>query len=178
MKAAVVALACVLRFASSATAAEFARPSLAPNGPVTPASPVAQPPRIDVPKADSRRQEANKPAASVNDPIKARTEAQPVRDAAKPRQDATRRENWRARVCFNATETREKITTHRLAAPFQALRVGRQQGEALRAKLCKWKQDEFVYEIFVLRRDGRIVRVFMNAQSGQAVGALDDTDRH
>ena len=54
---------------------------------------------------------------------------------------------------------------------------GAARARALRAKLCKWKQDQFVYEVFVLRRDGRIVRLYMNAQNGQAVGALDDDRR-
>lgn len=74
------------------------------------------------------------------------------------------------RVCFNPSETRERIVTHRLAELFQALRVGRLQGDALRAKLCRWKQDEFVYEIAVLRRDGHLVHVYMNARNGQTVG--------
>ena len=81
-------------------------------------------------------------------------------------------------VCFNAAETREKITQHRLAEPFRALRAGRLQGEALRAKLCRFKQGEFVYEVSVLRRDGHIVRLYMNAQNGQAIAAPNDADRN
>lgn len=92
---------------------------------------------------------------------------------ARPRGEAVRRnEPPHERTCFNAAETREKITTHRLTEPFLALRAGRLQGEALRAKLCRWKPDEFVYEVAVLRRDGRIVHVFMNALNGQSVDAL------
>ncbi len=79
----------------------------------------------------------------------------------------------RGRVCFNPAETREKIVAHRLADPFQALRDGRLQGEALRAKLCRWRPDEFIYEVAVLLRDGRVVHVYMNAQNGQTVGALE-----
>lgn len=74
------------------------------------------------------------------------------------------------RVCFNPSEARERIVAHGLAELFTALRVGRLQGEALRAKLCRWKQDEFVYEIAVLRRDGRLVQIYMNARNGQTVG--------
>ena len=99
---------------------------------------------------------------------------EPPREPAKPRVEAARRQ----RVCLGPAETRETVTAHRLAEPFRALRAGGQQGEALRAKLCKWRKDEFVYEISVLRRDGRILHLYMNAQSGQAVGALDDNDRH
>ena len=73
------------------------------------------------------------------------------------------------RVCFNQAETRDKIALHRLADPLRALRLGRLEGDALSAKLCRWKPDEFVYEVHVLRRDGRVLRVFMNAQSGEAL---------
>jgi hypothetical protein len=55
--------------------------------------------------------------------------------------------------------------------------MGRLQGEPLRARLCRWKQDEFVYEVTVLRRDGRVVFLYMNAQTGQNVGGLNDSDR-
>lgn len=82
------------------------------------------------------------------------------------------------RVCFNPAETRDKIAAHGLTEPFQALRTGRFQGEALRARLCRWKPDEFVYEVAVLRRDGRIVHIYMNAQNGQTFGAFNDPDRH
>ena len=76
----------------------------------------------------------------------------------------------RGRVCFNQAETRDKIASHRLSDPLRALRLGRQQGEALSAKLCRWTADVFVYEIHVLRRDGRVVHVYMDAQSGETVG--------
>lgn len=71
------------------------------------------------------------------------------------------------RVCFDQAEARDKIAAHGLADPFRAVRFGRLLGEALSAKLCRWRPDQFVYEIHVLRRDGRILRVFMNAQNGE-----------
>ena len=79
----------------------------------------------------------------------------------------------RGRVCFDPAETREKIVVHRLADPFRALRDGRLQGEALRARLCRWRPDEFIYEVALLLRDGRVVHIYMNAQNGQIVGALE-----
>ena len=170
MKAAVVALVFVLRFAVSAQAAEFARPvpaapSIVTSADAMPAAPLAQPKLIVGDRPDV--QSAPKPtiAPAIKDP---------ARDPAKPRVEAARRQ----RVCFGPAETRDTVAAHRLAEPFRALRAGGQQGEALRAKLCRWRKDEFVYEISVLRRDGRILHLYMNAQSGQAVGALDDTDRH
>jgi hypothetical protein len=79
------------------------------------------------------------------------------------------------RTCFNSVETREKITSRRLGEPFRLLRgaAGRIQGEALRVKLCR-VDDDYVYDISVLRRDGRLVHVFLNAINGQTMGALND----
>lgn len=84
----------------------------------------------------------------------------------------------RGRVCFDSAETREKILANKLTEPFQALRHGHLQGDALRARLCRWKPDEFVYEISVLRRDGRIVHIYMNAQNGQDLRIVDEPERH
>ena len=75
----------------------------------------------------------------------------------------------RGRICFTQAETRDKIAAHRLFDPVRALRMGGTEGDALSAKLCRWRPDEFVYELHVLRRDGRVLHVFMNAQSGEAL---------
>jgi hypothetical protein len=71
------------------------------------------------------------------------------------------------RVCFNQVEARDTIVSHRLSDPVRALRAGRSLGEALSARLCRWPQNDFVYEVHVLRRDGRVLRMFMNAQTGE-----------
>jgi uncharacterized membrane protein YkoI len=34
--------------------------------------------------------------------------------------------------------------------------------------------EDYVYDISVLRRDGRLVHVFLNAVNGQAIGALNE----
>ncbi len=73
----------------------------------------------------------------------------------------------RQRMCFSAQEAREKILTHKLSEPFRVMRAAaaQAQAEAIATKLCRWKE-ELVYEISLLRRDGRILRVFVNAQDG------------
>ena len=105
------------------------------------------------------------------------TAAPPVAvEVPRPHVEATRRpESPHVRTCFNSAETREKITSRRLSEPFRLLRgaAGRVQGEALRAKLCRWN-DDYVYEIALLRRDGRIVHVYLNATSGQTLGAFNE----
>jgi hypothetical protein len=115
------------------------------------------------------------PTAAPVDPIV--TGVPPGPGLGLPRPGFKRFEAPRGRVCFSPAETRDKIVAHRLTEPFRALRTGRLQGEALRARLCRWKPDQFVYEIAVLRRDGRIVHVYMNALNGQNVGAFGDFDR-
>jgi hypothetical protein len=106
--------------------------------------------------------------------------AEPPRVAAAPppiRVEPEHRlfELGRPRACFNAAETHEKIVSRRLSDPFRLLRneARRLQGEALRARLCRWNE-EFVYDIALLRRDGRLVHVYLNATSGQVLGAFND----
>lgn len=99
-------------------------------------------------------------------------------EAPKARSEQPKRvELPKGRVCFNAAETREKISAHHLAEPFRALRASRLQGEALKVRLCRWKQDDYVYEVAVLRRDGRVVHLYMNASNGQSLGSIGDGDR-
>jgi hypothetical protein len=95
-----------------------------------------------------------------------RLRAEPLRRSA---------DSLHPRTCFNSMETREKIASRRLGEPFRLLRgaAARIQGEALRVKLCRVGED-YVYDISVLRRDGRLVHVFLNAVNGQTMGALND----
>ncbi len=78
----------------------------------------------------------------------------------------------RERVCFSARETREKIAAHALVEPLRLMRAtaNRLQSEAIAAKLCQLNQ-ELVYEISLLRRDGRVIHVILNASNGQNVAA-------
>jgi hypothetical protein len=71
-------------------------------------------------------------------------------------------------ACLNAAETRETVKTRRLLEPFAALKFASAQrkAEALSAKLCRTGED-FVYEITLLLRDGRLVHVDMEAGTGK-----------
>ena len=73
-------------------------------------------------------------------------------------------------VCLNAAETREEIKSRHLIEPFAALKFagGQRKAEALSARLCR-TGDDFFYEITLLNRDGRIVRVEMGATTGKVV---------
>ena len=82
-------------------------------------------------------------------------EAEPRAAAAKP-------------VCLNAAETREEVKSRHLIEPFAALKfaAAQRKAEALSAKLCH-TGDDFVYEITLLHRDGRLVHVEMEAATGK-----------
>ena len=75
------------------------------------------------------------------------------------------------RACMSAGEARALIARHRLVDPMGALRTAARQGQAepLRSRLCRWN-DKFVYEMALLRRDGRVIRVFLDARDGSPIG--------
>jgi hypothetical protein len=71
-------------------------------------------------------------------------------------------------ACLNAAETRELVKSRHLLEPFAALKSAgaQRKAEALTAKLCRTGDDLF-YEITLLHRDGRLVHVDMEAQTGK-----------
>ena len=73
-------------------------------------------------------------------------------------------------LCLSAAETREEVRAHRLLEPFAALKfaAAQRKAEALSAKLCH-NGDEFIYEITLLHRDGRLVHVEMEAGTGKLI---------
>ena len=75
-------------------------------------------------------------------------------------------------ACLPPSEAREEIKARHFLEPFAVLRSAAAQfkAEALSAKLCRLG-DEFVYEIALLRRDGRLVHAVMNAATGKLIGA-------
>jgi hypothetical protein len=70
--------------------------------------------------------------------------------------------------CFSTAQTRDKILAHKLAEPFGFLQAAsrQEQSEALGARLCR-EDDQFVYEIRLLRRDGHVEKIFVDAASGK-----------
>src|ERR1700727_2517118 len=71
-------------------------------------------------------------------------------------------------ACLNAAETRETVKSRHLLEPFAAIKFAgaQRKAEALLAKLCR-TGDDFVYEITLLLRDGRLVHVDMEAGTGK-----------
>lgn len=78
------------------------------------------------------------------------------------------------RACLTAAQAREIVAARRLAEPFRVMQTTARhfQAEALRARLCR-RKDELVYEITLLRRDGRVIHVSLNAVSGKIVRTVN-----
>jgi uncharacterized membrane protein YkoI len=72
--------------------------------------------------------------------------------------------------CLSTDQTREEIDSARLVQPFVLMRraAGEAHAEAIEGRLCRWN-NELIYEISLLRRDGHVVRVHFNAANGKAV---------
>jgi hypothetical protein len=74
--------------------------------------------------------------------------------------------------CFSASQTREKIAAHKLAEPFRLLMgaAHHYEAEALGVRLCRHKE-QYIYEISLLRTNGRVIHVYTNAVTGQILSA-------
>jgi hypothetical protein len=79
------------------------------------------------------------------------------------------------RVCFSTAESREKIGIHRLSEPFQLMRMlsSRLHAEAVGVKLCR-SHERLIYELSLLRHDGHIIHVSVDAENGQPVGSKNE----
>jgi uncharacterized membrane protein YkoI len=75
--------------------------------------------------------------------------------------------------CLTQDEIREEVAQRRVVTQVTALRVARSHigGEAVRARLCRG-ENGLVYVITALKRDGKVIRVLVDAQSGKLVDGL------
>jgi hypothetical protein len=78
------------------------------------------------------------------------------------------------RKCYSPAETRERVASAGLREPFALMRKASAmtQSEALAGKLCRWN-DLDIYDISLLRNDGALIHVYMNAATGQVVGGMN-----
>lgn len=76
------------------------------------------------------------------------------------------------RPCLSPAETLDAISGMSLQEPRRTLRdaADNARAEAVGARLCRW-DDAFIYEITLLRQDGRILFVYVDASSGKVVGS-------
>jgi uncharacterized membrane protein YkoI len=71
--------------------------------------------------------------------------------------------------CLSAGETQEVVAGNRVVAPASAVASARRAvpgGDVLRAALCR-RAEHLIYRITVLRKDGRLVQVTIDAPSGR-----------
>ena len=80
----------------------------------------------------------------------------------------------RVRACLSPQETRESVAAHQLREPLTLLRDAAREtrAEPLNSRLCRW-DEQFVYEMSLLRRDGRVLRIFVDATSGNKIPARE-----
>lgn len=73
--------------------------------------------------------------------------------------------------CLGAGEARDVIAENHLITSTIAMGNAAQkvQADALAGRLCRWNQ-QYVYEITLLRRDGRVIHAFVEALTGKIVG--------
>ena len=74
------------------------------------------------------------------------------------------------RQCYSTAETRDQIAAHALSEPLRSIQkaAAHFQAEALGARLCR-RNDVLMYEISLLRRDGKIVHCIYDAKTGQII---------
>ena len=74
-----------------------------------------------------------------------------------------------AGLCLSAGASLEAVTSHQVVAPGQAIVLARRaapNADVLRAALCE-ESEGLAYRIVLLRKDGRLVRVTIDAPSGK-----------
>jgi uncharacterized membrane protein YkoI len=73
-------------------------------------------------------------------------------------------------ACLTEAEIREEVAAKRVVPQVTALRAARSSagGDAVRARLCRGDAG-LVYTITALKRDGKVVRVLVDAASGRVV---------
>lgn len=75
------------------------------------------------------------------------------------------------RTCFSAAETRAKIAADKLAEPFPLMRglAAEHRADAIGVKLCE-TSGGLVWEIELLRKDGRLIQAILDAATGKPLG--------
>ena len=73
-------------------------------------------------------------------------------------------------VCFSAREMNDRVSRLRLHNPLLAMQSNarRLRAEPLRTRLCR-TGNRLVYELSLIRRDGKVMQVYLNAQSGRPI---------
>ena len=72
--------------------------------------------------------------------------------------------------CLQSQEIREVMQARGAVPPFRAVAEAmREGGDLVAIRLCRSAEPPLVYDVSVLRLDGRLVHVILDAATGQAV---------
>ena len=73
-------------------------------------------------------------------------------------------------VCYSAREMSDRVARLRLYNPLLAMQAQarRQRAEPLRTRLCR-SGNRLVYELSLIRRDGKVLPLYVNAQNGRLI---------
>lgn len=72
--------------------------------------------------------------------------------------------------CLSGPETREAVQTRRIVPPFRAVAEAmREGGELVAIRICRSPDPPLIYDVAVLRRDGHLVHVIIDAAVGVAL---------
>ncbi|CAH1656844.1 hypothetical protein CHELA1G11_13143 [Hyphomicrobiales bacterium] len=72
--------------------------------------------------------------------------------------------------CLSAKETRDAVAQKLVVSPAAALRAARAAtggGQAVQARLCRNDSNALIYQFAILRADGKVVRLTLDAVSGK-----------
>lgn len=72
--------------------------------------------------------------------------------------------------CLSARDSREMVATNHLLEPLQVMKnlTSLSRSEPVSIKLCRWDAT-YIYDVTLLHRDGKLLRVFVDAISGKTV---------
>ncbi len=73
-------------------------------------------------------------------------------------------------ACLSNPETRDAVQSHRVMPPFRAVASAMHDGgDLVGIRLCRMSEPPLVYDVAVLRRDGRLVHVIVDGATGLAL---------
>ena len=75
-------------------------------------------------------------------------------------------------ICFSAREMSDRVARLRLVNPLITMQANarRLRADPLRTRLCR-SGTRLIYELSLIRRDGKVAKVYVNAQNGRVMAS-------
>ncbi len=89
---------------------------------------------------------------------------------SKQPQDGKPGASERPQACYTAREMSDRVARLRLSNPLIAMQSNarRLRADPLRTRLCR-SGGRLIYELSLIRRDGKVLRIHVNAQNGRTI---------